>query len=279
MRGKAFTAAVEGGQLSGWVTGSGAPVLLLHGGPGLTFEYLDDVAADIGEGYQVAAYQQRGLGPSMTDGPFDVVTHLSDAAAVLDAMRWQMAYVVGHSWGGLLLFHLATAMPDRLLGGLALDPLGAVGDGGMAKFEAEMMARCPEEIRAKAEELDKAAAAGEGTDEAGLEGLRMYWPAYFADWDAAPPMSVTAMSVAAYSGAFESLKDRAAGLEAALPSITVPIGIVAGERSPMPVDEAATATAERIPGAWVDVVEGAGHFPWFERPGSVRAGLNRLAEG
>ena len=37
--------------------------------------------------------------------------------------------------------------------------------------------------------------------------------------------------------------------------------------------EASTDAAERIPGAWVDVVEGAGHFIWVEAPGAVRASL------
>jgi hypothetical protein len=31
-----------------------------------------------------------------------------------------------------------------------------------------------------------------------------------------------------------------------------------------------------IPGAWIEVVEGAGHFIWVERPGAVRAALRRL---
>src|SRR5581483_3133743 len=135
MRGKPFTTAVDGGELSGWVTGSGAPVLLLHGGPGMSCEYLDDIADDVGDGYEVAGFQQRGIAPSTLAGPYDIDTHLSDIAAVLDALHWQMAYVVGHSWGGHLLFHLAAALPDRLLGALALDPLGVVGDGGMEKFE------------------------------------------------------------------------------------------------------------------------------------------------
>lgn len=34
--------------------------------------------------------------------------------------------------------------------------------------------------------------------------------------------------------------------------------------------------ADRIPGAWVDVVDGAGHFVWVETPGAVRASLRRL---
>jgi pimeloyl-ACP methyl ester carboxylesterase len=276
MRGKSFTATVDGVELGGWVTGHRAPVLLLHGGPGLSFEYVDELADDIGDGYEVAAYQQRGLEPSTTDGPFDVETHLADIAGVLDALGWQMAYLVGHSWGGHLAFHAAVAIPDRLLGVLAVDPLGAVGDGGAAAFNAEMLARCPEAIRAKVQEMDEAAMSGSGTENDGIESMRMYWPAYFARWDDAPPMPPMRMSVAAYAGGFASLTERLPALEAALPSVGVPVGIVTGAASPMPAG-AAVDTAERIPGSWVSTVEGAGHFPWVERPGSVRAALDRLA--
>ena len=48
--------------------------------------------------------------------------------------------------------------------------------------------------------------------------------------------------------------------------------------SPMPLT-ASTDAAERIPGAWVDVVEGAGHFIWVEAPGAVQATLRRLTAG
>lgn len=66
-------------------------------------------------------------------------------------------------------------------------------------------------------------------------------------------------------------------LEAALPAMGIPVGFVAGARSPMPL-RASTDTAERIPGAWVTAVEGAGHFPWLDAPGSVRSALGRLSE-
>jgi pimeloyl-ACP methyl ester carboxylesterase len=64
-------------------------------------------------------------------------------------------------------------------------------------------------------------------------------------------------------------------LEAGLPLIRVPVGFVHGARSPMPL-AASTDAADRIPGAWVDVVDGAGHFVWVEAPGAVRASLRRL---
>ena len=64
-------------------------------------------------------------------------------------------------------------------------------------------------------------------------------------------------------------------LEAGLPQIRVPVGFVHGSRSPMPV-AASTDAADGIPGAWVDVVDGAGHFVWVEAPGAVAGSLRRL---
>ena len=83
-------------------------------------------------------------------------------------------------------------------------------------------------------------------------------------------------SLPAYAGLVESLTAALPQLEAALAGVNVPLGVLVGALSPMPPDEAAGPTARAIPGAWLEVVEGAGHFPWFERPGCVRAALQRL---
>lgn len=269
---------VNGGTLGGWVDGSGTPVLMLHGGPGMSFNYLDNLAEELGEGFEIASFQQRGIAPSMTDGPFDIATHVADVAAVLDALEWQMAYVVGHSWGGHLGFHLAVAVPERLLGVLAVDPLGAVGDGGAAEFSAEMLARASEDAREKLKVLDEREAA-EGPSEAdSLEHFSLVWPGYFADPPNAPPVPDLAFSVPASAGGFPAIFEQLPALEAGLASISVPIAIAAGARSPIPT-AAQHETVDRIPGAWIDVVDGAGHLPWYERPGCVRAALLRLAEG
>ncbi len=262
--------------LGGWVQGDGPPVLLLHGGPGMAFTYLDSLAAEIGEGYRVAAFQQRGLEPSTSDGPFDVETAVADVAAVLDALGWERAWVIGHSWGGHLLLHCALAIPDRLLGGLAVDLLGGVGDGGEAGFEAELMRRTPPEAAARAKELDDRGMRGEATPEEMYESLELLWPAYFAAPDHTMEFLDARSSIPAYSGIWDSAKAALPALEAALGQIAMPFGVVAGGGSPMPVEAAAAATARAIPGAWLEVVERAGHFPWFERPGCVRAALDRL---
>ena len=75
-----------------------------------------------------------------------------------------------------------------------------------------------------------------------------------------------------------SINEELPKLEAGLPGIRVPVGFVHGSRSPMPL-AASTDAADRIPDAWVDVVEGAGHFIWVEAPGAVRSALRRLTAG
>ena len=63
---------MPGGHVGGWVEGEGPPVLLLHGGPGLSFDHMEPVAVELRPGWRVASYQQRGLAPSTEAGPFSV---------------------------------------------------------------------------------------------------------------------------------------------------------------------------------------------------------------
>jgi pimeloyl-ACP methyl ester carboxylesterase len=272
-----FEAPVPGGVLAGTVEGDGPPVVVLHGGPGLSVSIVDDLVADLTPAYRVATFQQRGIAPSTTDGVFTIDEALADVVAVLDHLGWDRAYVVGSSWGGHLAFWVAGRLAERLLGVLAVDPLGAVGDGGNAEFEAEMERRTPEGDRERAAELDRLAQEGEVSEELALESFRLFWPAYFADPAAAPPMSQPMrLSIPAYSGLFTDLVERLPELERSLPGIAVPVGVVVGERSSIPTS-AGRDSADRIPGAWIEVVAGAGHLPWYESPGSVRQALDRLA--
>ena len=174
--------------IAGRRAGSGPQVLLLHGGPGLGFDYLRGLADELAEENDVAWYQQRGLEPSAVEGPYSVAMDVADARRVLDALGWQKAYVVGHSWGGHLALHVAEAMPERLLGVLAVDPLGSVGDGCWPAFDEEILRRTPESVRERAREIDELRTAGEADDALALEGMRLVWPAYFADPERAPPM-------------------------------------------------------------------------------------------
>jgi pimeloyl-ACP methyl ester carboxylesterase len=270
-------AGVPGGSITAWQAGAGPPVLMLHGGPGLS-DYTAPLAAEFEDAFRVIRYQQRGLAPSTASGPFDIDRHLADAIAVLDAAGAGRAYVVGHSWGGHLAMHLAIRHQDRLLGLVVVDPLGAVPDGGLSDMGRNLTERLSPEQAARARELDERAEAGRGTAEDAVEGLAIVWPGYFASLEAAPPMPPLSISAECHAGTFASihLQFEQHTLERCLPSLTVPAVFVLGAASPIP-PEHGIASAALIPGARYQIEQDCGHFPWLERPGSVRKAMERIS--
>jgi proline iminopeptidase len=271
-----FEAAVIGGSLAGKIVGAGTPVVLLHGGPGLGYDYLDDLAEELVDGYRVAWFQQRGLDPSSAREPYDVATQTDDVIAVLDHVGWDTAVVVGHSWGGHLALHVVAAHPDRLLAAVVVDPLGGVGDGGEEAFSLELSARTPPESVVRMEELDARAMAGEGTAAELQESLLLVWPAYFADPANAPVMPPIAISVDAYSQTWDSVHSALPALADRLAGTRVPTVFVHGAASPMPLTASTDTAAVMGESASVVVVPGTGHFIWHESPGAVRRALDTL---
>jgi len=276
--GRALRAAVPTGSIVASQAGAGPWVLLLHGGPGLS-DYTESLAAELEDGFSVLRYQQRGLAPSVRSGPFDVERHVADAVAVLDAAGAERAYVVGHSWGGHLAMHLAVSHPDRVLGLLVVDPLGAVPDGGLGDMGQNLVSRMSPAQLARAAELQEREAAGEATEEDALEGLANVWPGYFAKPDQAPPMPPMGLSVDCYGGTFESIlwHFEHKTLEEGLPSLRMPAVFVLGAESPIP-NRHGIATAGLIPGASYRIEPDCGHFPWLERAGAVREALDSIGE-
>lgn len=256
--------------LAGWVTGSGPEVLLLHGGPGMT-DYMESLLPEL-DGYRVALFQQRGVAPSTLAGPFDVPTLRADVIDVLDTLGWEAPVMIGHSWGGHLLLHLLAVTPTRVGAALAVDPLGAVGDGGLAAFEVELLRRLPEATVARLKELDALEGTRPLTPAEVLEAMELGWPGYFSSLDVAQPITQTGHAPSDESWA--SIRAELPALAELLRGCTVPTRFVHGAVDPLPVT-ASTDIAELL-GAAVDVLPNNGHFPWLEDPGCVRRSLDRL---
>ena len=270
-----FTIETGDGAIGGWRAGSGPAALVLHGGPGLS-DYTEGLAGELAPLFETIRYQQRGLPPTRIDGAARVEDHVADALGVLDGLGVERAWSIGHSWGGHLAMHLAVAAPERVLGAVIVDPLGAVPDGGAAELDASLTARLSAETRARVEALDARPQRGDGAEGDGSEMLRLVWPYYFARPEAAPPMPRFAMNGATYAETFASIREHFAlgTLVEGLPRARCPFVFVHGRESPIPWRRSAES-AELVPGAHLEVVEGCGHFPWLERPASIRAALER----
>ena len=84
---------------------SKAPLVLLHGGPGIPGNSYAQLMADLADSRPVVRYDQLGCGRS--DRPNDpslwrVETFLDELAALRDALALDDIHLLGHSWGGML---------------------------------------------------------------------------------------------------------------------------------------------------------------------------------
>ena len=202
--------------------------------------------------------------PSTAGAPFDLDVQADDAIAVLDALGWSDAVVLGHSWGGYLLLHVLAAHPERVLAGVALEPTGAVGDGGVAEFDAELISRLP------LEDVERLGEPGLDPDEM----LALIWPGYFPRGAVVPPLIPgTVASMETLEAGQIAAEAAQPGLADRLSGLAVPVLFIVGGGSPIPAT-ASTDTAAVIGGAASVVSIDGGHFPWLTGPGEVRAAVD-----
>jgi len=268
---------VDGGHIVGWMSGDGPPLVLLHGGPGLS-EYLRELADELAPAFTVFRYQQRGLAPSVAHGDRSVEGHMNDLVRVLGGLGWSKPWVAGHSWGGHLAMHFAVAHAERTGVLVVIDPLGAVGDGGAEVFGENLMRQLPADGRARVEELNAAEERGEQQPGDLVEGLGILWPYYFADPSVASPMPPMQGDHEGHLETWASVRAHfeTGTLEHGLPRLEVPAIFIHGALDPIPASEIERSAA-LLPGARLYLVEGIGHFPWLEQPGSVLQLLRAFA--
>lgn len=97
--------------------GDGYPVLLLHGFPEIWYSWRYQITALAEAGFHAIAPDLRGYGE--TDAPPGVesytIHHLvGDLTGLLDALGYEKAAVVGHDWGGVIVWQWALLAPERL---------------------------------------------------------------------------------------------------------------------------------------------------------------------
>lgn len=94
--------------------GSGAPVILLHGGLGNSNYWGNQVRA-LSPRYRVIVMDSRGHGRSTRDDrPFGYDLMASDVIALMDYLKIQRAAIVGWSDGAILALDIAINHPERL---------------------------------------------------------------------------------------------------------------------------------------------------------------------
>lgn len=97
------------------VTGTGEPLLMIHGFGECIDQSWGAIIPELSKSYRVIAINQRGHGVSTNpSGEFTHRQSAQDVKKLMDALGVKRASAIGFSSGGMTLLHLATRYPDRL---------------------------------------------------------------------------------------------------------------------------------------------------------------------
>lgn len=136
-------------------------ILLLHGGPGFSHDYMQCFADFLPQaGYEMYFYDQLGCGRS--DRPNDtslwtLSRYLDEVEQVRAALGLDRFVLIGHSWGGRLGIEYALRHPGRLQGFVLSDMSASFAD--FARYTARLKAELPVSVRNRLAALEQAGKA------------------------------------------------------------------------------------------------------------------------
>lgn len=96
-----------------------APIIVLHGGPGIPHDYLENLAALASPIQRLVFYDQLGCGHSdCPDEPqrWRLPRFVTEIDQVRQALGLERVVLLGQSWGGMLAIEYALMQPQGLIG-------------------------------------------------------------------------------------------------------------------------------------------------------------------
>jgi 2-succinyl-6-hydroxy-2,4-cyclohexadiene-1-carboxylate synthase len=251
---------VDGAQINAEVTGAGPALILLHGFTGSAAGWGVHTEA-FARHHQTVAIDLLGHGQS--DAPADPrrysIAHcVEDTVAVMDRLQIRRAAVLGYSMGGRAALALAIAAPERV-SALVLESASP----GLWDPEVRLARAAQDAVLAAMIERD------------GVE-------AFVDQWERLPLFATQASMHEEARAALRArrLQNNPVGLANSLRGfgqgvmmpmhdflggIAVPALVIAGARDER-YCEVGREMSSHIPGAWLRIVEGAGHTVHLEQP-------------
>jgi pimeloyl-ACP methyl ester carboxylesterase len=247
--------------------GAGAPLVLLHGGDGEAVNWAP-MMAPLQEHARIFAVDRPGFGLS---DAFDyrgvnLRAHAADfVVSVLDALKLEMATLVGSSMGGFFALAATLAHQHRVRA------LVLVGYAVGAVRELPLAIRIICGVPGLSRRFMKARPTMEAQ-------RKQYREMFHVDLTKVPELyfetRIAGLQLPSEQGTWAELLPRVANLWGIRPEvylgdelsrIEVPSLMIMGERDMAPAD-AGRAVMAKIPGGRFEFLPGVAHFPYFEAP-------------
>ncbi|MBI5346683.1 MAG: alpha/beta fold hydrolase [Chlamydiae bacterium] len=262
------------------VIGKGNPILVIHGGPGLSQDYLLPQMARLGKNNLVIFYDQRGCGLSTGEINADSIrieTFRDDIEAIKKAFGYEKITVLGHSWGCFLAMKYATSHPESIdkLILLSSSPASSEEFSLFTKEFERRMAPYQDKLNA----IKKTLEFSKRDPTTVANYYRIMFRKYCYDPQKANLLNLCMSQRATINGLkvsdiFEqSLFSKPYNLHAQLKKINISTLIIHGDYDPIPYVTAQNIH-ESIHNSKYILIKNCGHFPFIETPDELFKDLN-----
>lgn len=122
---------INGTELFVKTMGSGEPILIVHGGPGLSHDYFLPHLEALAKDYQLIFYDQRVSGASSIDvdsSTINLDAFIEDIEALREEFGISELNLMAHSFGGLIAMKYAIKYPENIQNLMLINSIGASSD-------------------------------------------------------------------------------------------------------------------------------------------------------
>lgn len=265
--------------------GSGEPIIIIHGGPGMMdSSYLLPQMLDLAKTNQVIFYDQRGSGKSLETKINTELMNLEQFTQDLDDLRKSLdldkVTLLGHSWGGIIAMDYAAKNPDHVSKLILLSPAPADHIGIIAFEKA-----CEEKTKNIAQEIAPIFTSST-IEKLDIEEIKRLYRQVFVNYvyeskDAAKiSLDFDKKSAVSSIKSMEVLVETTwmhpnFNLLPKLKQISAPTLIIHGKND-LIASTSIEQIGETIPNAKIIYLAKCGHFPFIEQPEETFAAIHEF---
>lgn len=264
--------------------GSGAPVLILGGGPGDVSDRYLDLCHLLAPHCRCILVDQRGTGPSkpavLDSSTVSIALTLDDFEAIRKREGFSQWNVLGFSYGGYLASLYTQRFPQAVSGLILLGSMG-LNTAAFPHFMDNIASRLQATDLERFEFWSDSARVAENPHHALVKRIQARMPGYFYDRKKSLLVSETMkdsdFDFEMGQWIWRDVEKRDLDLSKMKQTFHGPVLILHGRQDPLG-ESVARDLAEYYPKSRMQFIERAGHYSWIEQPekvaGAVKAFLS-----